>query len=266
MFKNKMSPPPIVTGISPKEGPPGTRVTLRGEFLGYKPQDLKSITICGCDCTLSAEWISQNKIIARSGLCKGRGDIIVTTYSGGIGTSTVQFRGYHETVGPMKESAVWVEEEPIQYFAWGRRAMSQNSYQEEDPLGLSVEEDGKKYPEDELVQLFGDCASELSSDKFHPGRFLLQHHHATTLDDLKAAQTYLRRKISTQKEGQVSFLKANAGSIIEQLNTIIQLKNQFDVDQEEAYAIIESLESIVQKVETQATDIAQNMHKEFVNK
>lgn len=35
-----MAPPPVVTGISPKEGPPGTRVTVRGEFLGNKPGDL----------------------------------------------------------------------------------------------------------------------------------------------------------------------------------------------------------------------------------
>lgn len=35
-----MVAPPIVTGISPKEGPPGTRVTIRGENLGTKPQDL----------------------------------------------------------------------------------------------------------------------------------------------------------------------------------------------------------------------------------
>lgn len=34
--------PPAVTGISPKEGPPGTRVTIRGENLGTKPQDLIS--------------------------------------------------------------------------------------------------------------------------------------------------------------------------------------------------------------------------------
>lgn len=34
--------PPAVTGISPKEGPPGTRVTIRGENLGKKPQDLIS--------------------------------------------------------------------------------------------------------------------------------------------------------------------------------------------------------------------------------
>lgn len=88
-----MGPPPVVTGVSPKEGPPGTRVTVRGEFLGTGPTDLQGLTICGCDCLLSAEWKSSNKIIARSGPGKGRGDIIVTTRFGGRGTSTVQFRG-----------------------------------------------------------------------------------------------------------------------------------------------------------------------------
>ena len=33
-------PAPQVTGISPKEGPPGTRVTLRGENLGVDSKDL----------------------------------------------------------------------------------------------------------------------------------------------------------------------------------------------------------------------------------
>lgn len=63
----------------------------------------------------------------------------MTTQSGGQGTSTVQFRGYHETIGPLKESAVWVEEAPVHGFMYGRRALSPTSYQQEDPLGLSVE-------------------------------------------------------------------------------------------------------------------------------
>jgi len=33
-------PSPQVTGISPKEGPPGTRVTIRGEHLGADARDL----------------------------------------------------------------------------------------------------------------------------------------------------------------------------------------------------------------------------------
>lgn len=35
--------------------------------------------------------------------------MIVTTKSGGAGTCNVTFKGYHiATIGPMKESAVWV--------------------------------------------------------------------------------------------------------------------------------------------------------------
>ncbi|KAG7207719.1 hypothetical protein KM043_009335 [Ampulex compressa] len=225
-----MGPPPVVTGVSPKEGPPGTRVIVRGEFLGNKIQDLVGLTICGCDCLLSAEWKSTNKIIARSGPCKGRGDIIVTTRSGGQGTSTVQFRGYHETIGPMKESAVWVEEAPMQSFVWGRRTLSPTNYQQEDPLGLSVEGNDKKFPEDELIELFGEGSGDLTSEKFHPGWFLLQHHHATTLEDLKAGLAYLKRKVNSQKEGQLSFLKANVGAVMEQLDTIVLLKEQFEAD------------------------------------
>lgn len=39
-----MAPKPSVTGLSPKEGPPGTKITLRGEFLGTRANDL--IGIC----------------------------------------------------------------------------------------------------------------------------------------------------------------------------------------------------------------------------
>ncbi|KAL1122800.1 hypothetical protein AAG570_003126 [Ranatra chinensis] len=226
-----MAQTPVVTGISPKEGPPGTKVTIRGENLGNKPTDLIGLTICGCDCLLSAEWKSPNKIIARSGPGKGRGDIIVTTVRGGKGTSTVQFRGYHETIGPLTESAVWVEETPVQSLGWGSRALSSSSFQIEDPLGLSVEgNDRKKFPEDSLLELFPGCNGDLASEEFSPGWFLLEHHHATSFDDLRVGLTYLKRKVDTQKEGQLSFLKGNVGSVIEQLETLENLKTTFEED------------------------------------
>ena len=34
------APPPLVTGVSPKDGLPGTRVTIRGENLGIDARDL----------------------------------------------------------------------------------------------------------------------------------------------------------------------------------------------------------------------------------
>ena len=73
-------------------------------------------------------------------LYKGRGDIIILTKSGGIGSCTVQFRGYHETTGPLKESAVWVDESHL--VGLGRRSLISTTFQQEDPLGLSVENAG----------------------------------------------------------------------------------------------------------------------------
>ncbi|GAB0097923.1 Exocyst complex component 2 [Sergentomyia squamirostris] len=224
-----MAPQPVVTGLSPKEGPPGTRITIRGEFLGSRPSDLIGLSICGCDCLLSAEWKSPNKIIARTGPAKGKGDIIVVTQSGGVGTSTVQFRAYHETIGPMKESAVWIEESPMQSLAWGRRSLAPSGYTQEDPLGLSTEGNDKKLPED-LRDIFPEKSGDLSQENFSPGWFLLEHHHATTFEDLKAGLSYLRRKVESQKEGQLSFLKSNAGSVIDQLDTVVSLREKFQQD------------------------------------
>lgn len=99
----KSFPPPLVTGVSPKDGPAGTKITIRGENLGSRPQDLIGLKICGFEISLlSAEWKSTNKIIVRTGAAKGLGDIIVTTASGGVGTSTVQFRAFYENIGPLK--------------------------------------------------------------------------------------------------------------------------------------------------------------------
>lgn len=249
-----MAPQPVVTGLSPKEGPPGTRVIIRGEFLGSRVQDLIGIfitvvvivigpfstyilhiyiflglKICGSDCLLSAEWKSPNKIIARTGPAKGKGDIIVTTISGGVGTSTVEFRAYHETIGPLKESAVWIEESPSQNFAWGRRTLAQSGLTQEDPLGLSIEGNEQKIPED-LRDLFPDASGDLSQENFSPAWFMLENHLATSFEDLKAGLAYLKRKVESQKEGQLSFLKSNAGSVIDQLDTLMNIRDKLQED------------------------------------
>lgn len=221
---------PIVTGISPKEGPPGTKITIRGENFGQKSNDLLSVFICGCDCTLSADWKSPNKIIARSGPEKGKGDIIITTKQGGIGSCTVQFRAYHETVGPTKESAVWVEEAPVHTLSWCRRSLSPTSYQQEDPLGLSVEGNENKMPEDDLNELFPNGSGDLASKNFNSGWFLLEHHNSTNFDDLKAGLSYLKRRVDAQKEGQLSFLKSNVGSVIDQIDMLAKFKEKLEGD------------------------------------
>ena len=51
------------------------------------------------ECLLSAEWKSPNKIVARSGQAKGKGEIVVVTRSGGVGSCTVTFKGYFVQTG-----------------------------------------------------------------------------------------------------------------------------------------------------------------------
>lgn len=51
------------------------------------------LTICGANCLLSADYKSPSKIIARTGQSKpGKGEVIVSTKSGGVGSCTVQFK------------------------------------------------------------------------------------------------------------------------------------------------------------------------------
>lgn len=41
---------------------------------------------------------------------------------------------------------------------------------------------------------------------------------------------YLRRKVEAQKEGQLSFLKANITSVMDQIDTLVNLKEKFQND------------------------------------
>lgn len=141
----------------------------------------------------------------------------------------MQFRAYHESIGPMKESAVWIEESPMQSLAWGRRSLAPTGYSQEDPLGLSIEGNEKKITDD-LRDLFPECSGDLSQENFSPGWFLLEHHNSTSFEDLKAGLSYLRRKVESQRDGQLSFLKANAGSVIDQLDTLMTLRDKFQDD------------------------------------
>lgn len=219
-----MAPPPVVTGLSPNEGPPGTRIKIRGEHFGTKPTDLIGLSICGCDCLLSAEWKSENKIIAISGPAKGKGEVIVTTRYGGVGTCNVSFKSFQisTVIGPMKESAVWVEESNT--FSWGRHSLSPSIYQQEDPLGLLVEENDNKIREDDLLSNFPNKSGDIAADNFAPGWFLLEKHLTTSFNDLQAGLEHLKRKVKSQKEGQLSFLKANIGSVMDQIDTLANLR------------------------------------------
>lgn len=224
-----MGPPPLVTGISPREGPPGTKITIRGEHLGVGEQDLAGVFVNGADCLLISEWKTDRKVIALAPAKEGTGDIIIATKSGGIGSCEVKFRVFRETAGPLKESAVWVQEK----FHPRRRkgVLAPVGGEAEDPLGLDVEPGGGgRLPEEQLQEMFPESSGEIGSERFDPAYFLLEHHHSTTFDDLKVGLEHLRRAVSGHNQNQLSFIKANTNSIMDQLETLRSVKQRFEID------------------------------------
>ncbi|XP_054169262.1 exocyst complex component 2-like [Oppia nitens] len=242
---------PKTTGLSPKEGPPGTKITIRGENLGLSQDDLISVHICGVDCIMYSEWLSPQKIISRSGRCKGLGDVIVTTKSGGIGSSTVQFKGYEEIVGPTKDSAVWIDENDFHQMNVRHRSTSPTMMFSNDPLGLCTDEDSPsktrsaKINDSLFRELFPEATEALpqtyaniTSDHFLPNWYLLEHHNNTSFNDLKLGLELLRAKCETQmtpnaSSAPVTFLKSNVLPVIECLDALKALHLALKKDKQE---------------------------------
>ena len=232
---SKTSKAAVVTGISPKEATPGTKITIRGENLGTNPADLLGVLILGSDCLLTTEWKSANKLIAlcpapKDGASSSSGDIVVATKSGGIGSCTVQLRVYRETIAPLKEVSVWMHEK---FYSRHKTRLAQQQRDgggSEDALGLSVEGVHQGIPEDKLRQMFPGRSGDIASENFEPIYFLLENHQGTTFEDLQAGLGFLRRKVDGENESQLSFIKANVSSIMDQLDTLKSIKRRYEVD------------------------------------
>uniref|UniRef100_A0A2C9JZR4 Exocyst complex component 2 n=1 Tax=Biomphalaria glabrata TaxID=6526 RepID=A0A2C9JZR4_BIOGL len=130
---------------------------------------LTGLKICGMDCLLSAEWKSSSKIVARTGPGKGKGDIIAITRSGGKGSCTVGFRGYFLQIGPLQDSAVWIDESQTvrPNLDHGRPTASAAAKEEDDPLGILDEGDRAKLTEDELLEMFHDASTPFMFQLFN---------------------------------------------------------------------------------------------------
>jgi exocyst complex component 2 len=221
---------PVVTGISPNEATPGTKITIRGENFGTTASDMLGINILGADCMMTAEWKSPNKIVALCPPRDGKGDIIIATISGGLGTCNVSFRAYTETIGPLKEVASWTNEK----FISRRKTRRSSPDEQDDPLGLHVEErDSGKISEEQLQLMFPEACGNIGGDNFEPGYFLLESHRSTTFEDLKAGVSYLKRKVDGENESQLSFIKSNVSSIVDQLDTLRSIKKRYEIDNNE---------------------------------
>ena len=111
---------------------------------------------------MTADWKSPNKITALCPSKEGSGAIFIATGSGGLGTCNVSLRIYKETLGPLKEVATWMPEK----FISRRKARRSSPTEQDDPLGLHVEErDSGKISEEQLQMMFPEFSGNIGSKK-----------------------------------------------------------------------------------------------------
>lgn len=230
---------PLVTGISPKEGPPGTRVTIRGENLGLDRRALTGLKICGVDCYLSAMWHSSKRIVARTGLAKGKGDIIVMTKSGGVGSSTVQFKGYNIQIGPLQESGIWIDEAQFVKSRTERETSTSPIVEQAtlDPLGFTDHGNNKKPTEEELQEMIPDGSGNTNLENFEPTWYLLENHQKTSFDDLKRGLVHLKHKLEHFDSGPFTFAKNNLSTFFQCLDTLTDVNSKIVDDEDNNHHI-----------------------------
>jgi len=237
-------PCPIVTGIAPKDGQPGTRVTIRGENLGNSQNDLCGVAICRKNCTMTAEWISSSKIICRTAFGMGVGDIIVITKSGGVGTCTVKFTGYEaQKVGPKEVSTIWVDETNYIDQRLDRSQKPQFSLRS-DPLGVHLDEPRISNCGISLSNMFPKCSSDPTDENFNPAWFLLENHFDTTFQKLKEGHAYMKRRANRDSNNvPISHVKDSLSVFFEVHDTLsaIDTKMKDDLDGKDITSEVESL-------------------------
>ncbi|XP_015669447.1 exocyst complex component 2 [Protobothrops mucrosquamatus] len=254
--------PPLVTGISPKEGTAWTKVTIRGENLGTGPTDLIGLTICGHNCLLTAEWMSASKIVCRVGQAKNdKGDIIVTTKSGGNGTSTVSFKVLKpEKIGILDQSAVWVDE--INYYDMRtdrNKGMPPLSLRPANPLGIEISKG--KIPQKELETLFPGKSADFTSENFSAAWYLIENHSTASFDQLKMAVINLRKQANKKNEGNLQYVKGGLSTFFEAQDALSAIHQKLEADGTEKVegSMTQKLENVLNRASNTADTLFQEV-------
>nr|XP_051690632.1 exocyst complex component 2 isoform X2 [Oryctolagus cuniculus] len=259
---SRVRQPPLVTGISPNEGIPWTKVTIRGENLGTGPTDLIGLTICGHNCLLTAEWMSASKIVCRVGQAKNdKGDIIVTTKSGGKGTSTVSFKLLKpEKIGILDQSAVWVDEMNYYDMRTDRnKGIPPLSLRPANPLGIDIEK--SKFPQKDLEMLFHGMSADFTSENFSAAWYLIENHSTTSFEQLKMAVANLKRQASKKSEGSLACVKGGLSTFFEAQDALSAIHQKLEADGTEKVggSMTQKLESVLNRASNTADTLFQEV-------
>ncbi|KAL9870322.1 exocyst complex component 2 isoform 1-T2 [Geothlypis trichas] len=254
--------PPLVTGISPNEGIAWTKVTIRGENLGTGPTDLLGLTICGHNCLLTAEWMSASKIVCRVGQAKNdKGDIIVTTKSGGKGTSTVSFKLLKpEKIGILDQSAVWVDEMNYYDMRTDRnKGIPPLSLRPANPLGIEI--DKGRFPQKDLESLFPGMSADFTSENFSAAWYLIENHSTTSFDQLKTAVVNLKKQANKKNEGSLAYVKGGLSTFFEAQDALSAIHQKLEADGTEKVegSMTQKLENVLNRASNTADTLFQEV-------
>nr|XP_020832311.1 exocyst complex component 2 isoform X4 [Phascolarctos cinereus] len=254
--------PPLVTGISPNEGISWTKVTIRGENLGTGPTDLIGLTICGHNCLLTAEWMSASKIVCRVGQAKNdKGDIIVTTKSGGKGTSTVSFKLLKpEKIGILDQSAVWVDEMNYYDMRTDRnKGIPPLSLRPANPLGIEIEK--SKFPQKDLETLFHGMSADFTSENFSAAWYLIENHSTTSFEQLKMAVSNLKKQANKKNEGSLAYVKGGLSTFFEAQDALSAIHQKLEADGTEKVegSMTQKLENVLNRASNTADTLFQEV-------
>uniref|UniRef100_A0A4W5N8Z1 Exocyst complex component 2 n=1 Tax=Hucho hucho TaxID=62062 RepID=A0A4W5N8Z1_9TELE len=262
---SRVRQPPLVTGISPNEGTSWTKVTIRGENLGTGPADLIGLSICGHNCLLTAEWMSASKIVCRVGPAKDdKGEIIVTTKSGGHGTSTVSFKLLKaEKIGILDQSAVWVDEMNYYDMRTDRyKGISPLSLRPSNPLGIDF--DKGKVPLKDLEALFPGVSGEFTSENFSATWYLIENHSVTSFDQLRMAASNLKKQATKKNEGSLAYVKGGLSTFFEAQDALAAIHQRLESDGTER--VEGSMTQRLENVLNRASDTADTLFQEVLGR
>ncbi|XP_013844388.1 exocyst complex component 2 isoform X1 [Sus scrofa] len=259
---SRSRPPPLVTGISPNEGIPWTKVTIRGENLGTGTPDLIGLTICGHNCLLTAEWMSASKIVCRVGQAKNdKGDIIVTTKSGGRGTSTVSFKLLKpEKIGVLDQSAVWVDEMNYYDMRTDRnKGIPPLSLRPANPLGIEIEKG--QFPQKDLEVLFPGMSADFTSENLSAAWYLIENHSNTSFEQLKMAVAHLKRQANKKSEGSLAYVKGGLSTFFEAQDALSAIHQKLEADGTEKVegSMTQKLENVLNRASNTADTLFQEV-------
>uniref|UniRef100_A0A671QTT0 Exocyst complex component 2 n=1 Tax=Sinocyclocheilus anshuiensis TaxID=1608454 RepID=A0A671QTT0_9TELE len=280
--------PPLVTGISPNEGAPWTKVTIRGENLGTGPNDLIGLSICGHNCLLTAEWMSASKIVCRVGPAKDdKGEIIVTTRSGGQGTSTVSFKLLKpERIGILDQSAVWLDE--LNYYDMRtdrNKGISPLSLRPANPLGIEIDKcttvqkfgvdkileyflkeksyahQAWKVPLKDLENMFPSMSGDFTSENFSATWYLIENHSSTSFEQLRAAVGNLKKQASKKNEGSLAYVKGGLSTFFEAQDALAAIHQKLESDGTEKVegSMTQRLENVLNRASETADTLFQEV-------